>query len=200
MQQRLMRSRSEVIIAGVCGGLGEYFGVDPVIVRLIFALVTLTTGLGLIIYPALWIAMPKAPLGSPSPFREPSRLIGTNEQFNVVQRERERATSAARYGDAPPPPSAYNYDPITGERINANPTVGQTTQLPDEPIAPEFSAAPFVPNVTHGMRRQRRLGRWFALGLIAFGGLILADQIGLNLDFVFPVLMIVIGAFLLRRK
>ena len=60
MQPRLMRSRTEVIIAGVCGGLGEYFGLDPVIVRLIFVLVTLTTGLGFIVYPVLWLVMPKA--------------------------------------------------------------------------------------------------------------------------------------------
>lgn len=55
MQPRLMRSRTEVIVAGVCGGLAEYFAIDPVIVRLTFVLVTLTSGLGLLIYPILWI-------------------------------------------------------------------------------------------------------------------------------------------------
>src|SRR5919202_5399970 len=60
MQPRLMRSRTEVIIAGVWGGLAEYFGLDPVIVRLIFVLVTLTTGIGFIVYPVLWLVMPKA--------------------------------------------------------------------------------------------------------------------------------------------
>lgn len=198
MQQRLMRSRNEVIVSGVCGGLGEYFGVDPVIVRLIFALVTLTTGLGLIIYPALWIAMPKAPVGTPSPFREPNQpMIGVNESF--VQRERERTVAAPRYADSPPPPSAYNYDPLTGERVSTNATVGQTTHLPHDPAALDNQGVPLVP-VVPGVQRQRRLGRWFAFGLIAFGGVILADQIGLNLDFVFPILMIAIGVFLLRRK
>ena len=66
MQPRLMRSRTEVIIAGVCGGLGEYFGLDPVIVRLIFVLVTLTTGLGFIVYPVLWLVMPRAGVGASS--------------------------------------------------------------------------------------------------------------------------------------
>src|SRR5947208_10342328 len=60
MEPRLRRSRTEVIIAGVCGGLAEYFGIDPVIVRLIFVLVTLTTGIGVLIYPVLWLVMPKA--------------------------------------------------------------------------------------------------------------------------------------------
>jgi phage shock protein C len=57
MQSRLMRSRTEVIIAGVCGGLAEYFGLDPVIVRLIFVLVTLTTGIGVIVYPLICIVL-----------------------------------------------------------------------------------------------------------------------------------------------
>lgn len=192
-QQRLMRSRNEVVISGVCGGLGEYFGVDPVIVRLIFALVTLTTGLGLLIYPALWIAMPKAPAMPGSP------LLGSNESF-VVQRERERVAAAPRYGDAPPPPSAYNFDPITGERVRRDATIGQTTQLPDDPTMPDYQPTSLEPAVGPALHRQRRLGRWFAFGLIAFGGLILADQIGLNMDFVFPVLLILIGVFLLRRK
>ena len=60
MQPRLMRSRTEVIIAGVCGGLAEYFAIDPVIVRLIFVLVTLTSGIGLLVYPILWMVMPRA--------------------------------------------------------------------------------------------------------------------------------------------
>src|SRR2546428_3273110 len=60
MEPRLRRSRTEVIIAGVCGGLAEYFGIDPVIVRLIFVLVTLTTGIGVLLYPVLWLVMPKA--------------------------------------------------------------------------------------------------------------------------------------------
>src|SRR6187431_1182854 len=60
MQPRLTRSRTEVIIAGVCGGLAEYFAIDPVIVRLIFVLVTLTSGIGLLVYPILWMVMPRA--------------------------------------------------------------------------------------------------------------------------------------------
>lgn len=60
MQPRLTRSTTESMVAGVCGGLAEYFNIDPVIVRLIFVLVTLTSGLGLPVYLVLWILMPKA--------------------------------------------------------------------------------------------------------------------------------------------
>ena len=74
MQPRLMRSRTEVIVAGVCGGLAEYFAIDPVIVRLIFVLVTLTSGIGLLVYPVLWLVMPKA--GAQSGGKPAKRCVG----------------------------------------------------------------------------------------------------------------------------
>jgi len=56
---RLMRSRSDRMIAGVCGGLGYYFGVDPVIVRLIFLVLTLmTVFVAPLVYVVLWLIMP----------------------------------------------------------------------------------------------------------------------------------------------
>lgn len=60
MIPRLVRPRSERMIAGVCGGLGLYFGVDPVIMRLLFVVLALSTGLTLILYPILWLIMPDA--------------------------------------------------------------------------------------------------------------------------------------------
>jgi len=48
------------MIAGVCGGLGQYFGVDPVIVRLIFVVIALSTGITLVVYPILWLIMPES--------------------------------------------------------------------------------------------------------------------------------------------
>lgn len=59
MIPRLVRPRSERMIAGVCGGLGLYFGVDPVIMRLLFVVLALSTGLTLILYPILWLIMPE---------------------------------------------------------------------------------------------------------------------------------------------
>lgn len=60
MQPRLTRSRTDRMIAGVCGGLGQYFGVDPVIVRLIFVVIALSTGITLVVYPILWLIMPES--------------------------------------------------------------------------------------------------------------------------------------------
>ena len=56
--KKLKRSENEKMIAGVCGGLGEYLGIDPTIVRLIFVLLVLTGSLGLWLYLIMWIVVP----------------------------------------------------------------------------------------------------------------------------------------------
>lgn len=62
MTKRLYRSRQDRMIAGVCGGLGEYFNVDPVIIRIIFFILLLPGGLpGFIPYVILWIVVPEKP-------------------------------------------------------------------------------------------------------------------------------------------
>ena len=58
--KRLYRSRKDRIIAGVCGGMAEYFHVDPVFVRLIWVALGLMAG-GIIAYIIAWIIIPKAP-------------------------------------------------------------------------------------------------------------------------------------------
>ena len=58
MERRLYRSRKNRIVAGVAGGLGEYFDIDPVFVRVIFVLATLAGASGLLAYLILWIVVP----------------------------------------------------------------------------------------------------------------------------------------------
>lgn len=57
-QTRLMRSESDKMIAGVCGGLAVYLGIDPVLVRLAFVILLLASGVGFGLYIILWIIMP----------------------------------------------------------------------------------------------------------------------------------------------
>ncbi len=60
MEKRLTRSETNRVIAGVCGGLGEYFGIEPVIFRIIFVLLALPGGApGVLPYIILWIVMPR---------------------------------------------------------------------------------------------------------------------------------------------
>ncbi len=56
--RRLYRSETNRVIAGVCGGLGEYFSTDPTMVRLVFVLLTIFSGTGLPLYLALWLIIP----------------------------------------------------------------------------------------------------------------------------------------------
>ena len=61
MQKRLQRSRTERMIGGVCGGLGAYLDMDPTVVRLVFAVVTVFGGAGVLLYLILWVIMPLEP-------------------------------------------------------------------------------------------------------------------------------------------
>ncbi len=57
--QRLTRSRRDRKIAGVCGGLAEYSGIDATLIRILFVIIALAGGGGLLIYLALWLILPK---------------------------------------------------------------------------------------------------------------------------------------------
>ncbi len=57
--KRLYRLREGRVIAGVCAGLAAYFGVDPTLVRLAFALLTVFGGAGILLYLCAWVVMPE---------------------------------------------------------------------------------------------------------------------------------------------
>ena len=58
MEKRLYRSEEGKMVAGVCGGVAEYFNIDPTVVRLGWALVSAFAGAGIIAYIAAAIIMP----------------------------------------------------------------------------------------------------------------------------------------------
>ena len=55
----MYKSDSNRVIGGVCGGLGEYFGIDPIIFRIIAVVLIFFHGAGLLLYLIAWICMPK---------------------------------------------------------------------------------------------------------------------------------------------
>ena len=89
MQGQLRRSNDR-IIAGVCGGIAEYFNVDPVIVRLLFVLSVIFAGFPIIVYPILWLVMPEQ---------------AKNPQIIHM------------IPDHPRPVDQWQFDPMTGEKI-----------------------------------------------------------------------------------
>lgn len=65
MDRKLYRSRIDNKIAGVCGGLGEYFNIDPTFIRIAMILLVFAHGIGLIAYIISWIVMPLRPILDP---------------------------------------------------------------------------------------------------------------------------------------
>jgi len=87
MERRLYRSRKSKIVAGVAGGLGEYFDIDPVFVRVIFVVATIAHAAGLLAYIILWIVVPKEPIIFPTTgsAEQPSTQTGEGE-INMEQK------------------------------------------------------------------------------------------------------------------
>ena len=59
--KKLYRSRTNRWLVGVCGGIGEYFNIDPTVIRVIFVLAFLVLGGGLWVYLILWLIIPLEP-------------------------------------------------------------------------------------------------------------------------------------------
>ena len=56
--KKLQRNTRNKVLGGVCSGLADYFGIDTALVRVLFAVIFLCAGTGLLIYCIMWIAMP----------------------------------------------------------------------------------------------------------------------------------------------
>lgn len=81
----LFRSRTDVVVAGVASGIARSLNTDPVIIRLIFILLTIFGGGGLLIYLVLWIALPQ---------EDPAEVFGdfqnnTNMEENANQEKKD---------------------------------------------------------------------------------------------------------------
>ena len=59
--RKLYRSKANRKLAGVCGGLAQYFNVDATLVRVLFVVLAVLGGSGLVLYLAMWIIVPNEP-------------------------------------------------------------------------------------------------------------------------------------------
>ena len=180
--QRLMRSRTEKIIAGVAGGIGQYLAIDPVIVRLAFAALCLT-GVGVLLYPILWLVMPLEGSTTPAP----------GQVLNEMRQQAQRVGDEAREifvasGSASRRP---RFDPMTGTPVDPE------SEVPINNVGP--GSAPVDPRA----RRNRLLG----IILLGVGAFILVNMIpglghviGMTGRYIFPLLLLAIGVMMLRRQ
>lgn len=176
--QRLMRSRTDKLIAGVAGGIGQYLAIDPVLVRLAFVALCFT-GVGVLLYPVLWLVMPLEGSGRAAP----EQAFGEMRQQAMRVGEEVREVFVAP-GSAPRRP---RFDPMTGQPIDPE------SEIPINNINSE--GAPVDPQA----RRNRLLG----LILLGVGAFILVGMIPVFGHvvgrFLFPMLLIAVGVIILRR-
>lgn len=101
MQKRLYRSTKDRMIAGVCGGLAEYFEIDPVIIRVLFVVITLGAGVGILGYIILWIVVPEAMIvikdsssvGYENINQNEENNMNNNTNFEMVNQEKFHKTN-----------------------------------------------------------------------------------------------------------
>jgi len=86
MTERLYRSRTKKVIGGVAGGLGDYLNIDPVLIRVLFVIITLINGLGLLLYIILWIVVQE------EPYKDISYEMGPNSDENSSNDEKQSQT------------------------------------------------------------------------------------------------------------
>lgn len=113
MHKRLYRSRQDQMIAGVCGGLGEYLSIDSVWIRLFFLLLLFATGFGFGAYIVLWLVVPEqgredAPTSdiiqdNVQDMAERAREMGQSIQKGL---QRSRSSDGAAQSAAGTPPGA----------------------------------------------------------------------------------------------
>ncbi len=173
--QRLRRSRSDKLVAGVAGGIGHYLAVDPVVVRIVFVVLTLMNGVGLLAYLILWAVTPAEP--QPHPRAPESR--GPSQQPDARGRGGKWQVFVA--GSA----RRARFDPMTGQPLDPE------QEIPIQNLGGESS--------THDKQLQRN---WI-LGtvLVAFGVfLILKAMLPGVAPLLVPALLIAAGVFLLGRS
>jgi phage shock protein C len=85
--QRLYRSQTNKVFAGVCGGYAEYFDIDPVIIRILFVLLTMFGGSGMLLYIASIFIVPKRPLvvrNDPAPVQTGDHSMNGKTIFGAI--------------------------------------------------------------------------------------------------------------------
>ena len=85
--KKLYRSRKDTKIAGVCGGIAEYFNVDSNIIRLLAVLTIFFGGGGIIAYIIAWIIIPLEPVKDESSDKQTSRSREKNQAETIVDAE-----------------------------------------------------------------------------------------------------------------
>lgn len=183
MDKQLYRSRTDRMISGVCGGIAEYFGVDPVVVRLAAVLAAMLTSGGVIVaYLIMAVVVPEgldpAPAAAAQSAAPAAAQVQNHEE--VVMAEQDMGP-----GDVPEP----------GE-------YGAAGSAPAAPPQQTQWAATPQPAPQGRERHGGRGGITAGIVLIVIGGLFLANNFlpGFDLWRLWPVILIAIGVSIMIRR
>jgi phage shock protein C len=179
--QRRLERPSERVIAGVCHGLGNYFDIDPVVVRIVFVLLSAAGGAGVLAYLILWIVMPTA--GSTAATGGAGIGEGVRTMANELKdvgREFGNSVAGAWPTPPPPPPPPPTY-PSAGADHASTSRAARGAQYRHERGVPIVGLA-FI-----------ALGLWLLLANL--GVLDWASA-----RYVWPVALVVLGLILLVRR
>lgn len=118
MKEKLYRSNKDKIVGGVAAGLGNYLNIDPVIVRIIFVLLTIFNGAGLIVYIVMWIIIPSdnsqkpvVNFNNPPNFNNPNNNSENNPQ-NEQQPNQQNSSENKDAVNISPDEPASDKNPI----------------------------------------------------------------------------------------
>lgn len=207
--QRLYRSPVEKMLGGVCGGLGEYFDVDPVLMRLGFvALTFLSGGTMLLLYVVLWIVVPKQGAD------EAARAARWRENADEIVGEARRFGGDVRDAIRPRRAGGAEAQPATGEAVPFESESGAGSTLGSEPVAGEgpvsdagtdpAPAHAYLTTMPDAVERSRRRQNWAGLLLILVGVWLLANNLNLfwwvRQELFWPLVLLGAGAWLLFRQ
>ncbi|MFQ5946344.1 MAG: PspC domain-containing protein [Anaerolineae bacterium] len=183
MSVRLYRSEDDRMLAGVCGGLADYFEIDATLVRAVFVILALLNGVGLLIYLALAIVVPRQGVASEDPqaiLRENVEELG--ETAKQVAQDVQQAIAGGE-SDSP------------GEESDAG---------ADEPAREDAASEAEAAVPTEASRAPRQRGAMAGLILVGLGLVFLGQNLGLlrwwDWSLFWPLVLIVVGAALLWQR
>jgi phage shock protein C len=180
--QRLYKSRKDKVLDGVCGGLGNYFDVDSVVIRIIWILATFFTGgiYGIFAYLIAMAIIPREPGQGKS-----SSAYQTNDSNDVTKNEKEDTVER-----------------IGGEILS---TGKEETKVETSGISDDISND----HQNYTEERKNTFSLLLGLLLIIFGSVLLLERLlGINLrawffeiqTYMWPLLLVGLGVFLLTRR
>ena len=181
MDDRLFRSRTDRMIAGVAGGLAERYDLDPALVRIGWALLILGTGgLFFLLYIVMAIVVPEEPLE----WTTPPVATGT-------------ATGTASPAPGAAPDAAIGSAPEGGSEVPGS-VAGASLPGATQPGAAPAMSPREARRAARGARRASNAPMIFGAVLVIVGILALAGQVvpGLDFDLIWPIGLIVLGGAL----